>query len=646
MAKDLEKDPFQSIEHLKLDNGLEVFLAPGNETNLTSVRVEVDVGWIAENEKNWGVSHLLEHVLFRDKGLRDEMTYLQIIKEAGGSANGTTQRKMTSYFGTIPSAKGEWLLENFAKMLLVKNIEDTYVQKEKSTVELEIGTPGPITVMLGFYPTEILSPSYFKKENFWEREFGIETDARFTRTQEQLSNRKLTKQQVWDHYVKYYHPDNMRVYVAGKFNREKMLSLVHKTFGQLPQDKNGAKIPEDSRPVNKNRPYVDVAIADQVSSVAIGTKAVGMSQQEGEVLLSYTKYLAHTLMKEIRNKKGQTYTAWADNYVYGSYGYTAVSFQTPSANLNENVKILEDQIYLEAVQGLIEDKAVEEAKQLTLSEYSLMGREAEQLMENAQHYKANLKEFGIFVSPYKILNETTSDQYRAILKKYFIPSNKYEYTQRSPYLFPYDYILLYAAVAIVTFALLRKGITKEFKNDKIRWVRKIKYPPLKLLEASAWTIGFVTFLHLAYWFTGVTERSHLFDGNLFAEMYVGGGLWFVGLITIMLGVLCFLPRKLMVEEDKLIIKSVSYYSKKISLNEIESVGKTRCLIYPFPMNFWFKKVKFRFYFYSFKFWKEGLVINLKNGKSYFFSVEDAESARRELEGFLPKAEVEIYKEVA
>ncbi|MGZ3809867.1 MAG: insulinase family protein, partial [Bacteriovorax sp.] len=143
LAEEFAPDPYQSIEFIKLDNGMSVYFSPSEDTNLTSIRLEVDVGWEIENKTNWGVSHLLEHVLFRDKQLKEEMSYLQIIKEAGGSANGTTENRKTSFFGSIPYSKGSWLLENFSKMILEPKIINEYVQKEKSTVELEIGRPGP-----------------------------------------------------------------------------------------------------------------------------------------------------------------------------------------------------------------------------------------------------------------------------------------------------------------------------------------------------------------------------------------------------------------------------------------------------------------------------------------------------------------------
>jgi hypothetical protein len=52
------------------------------------------------------------------------------------------------------------------------------------------------------------------------------------------------------------------------------------------------------------------------------------------------------------------------------------------------------------------------------------------------------------------------------------------------------------------------------------------------------------------------------------------------------------------------------------------------------MSRWFKAVKYRFYFMTPKFWKKGLLISLKDGRAYFFSVNDAKKAKAELEVFL------------
>lgn len=644
-AEEAGIDPFESIEHYKLKNGMGVYLAPSEETNLTSIRVEVDVGWEAETKDNWGVSHLLEHVLFRDKQLREEMSYLQLIKEAGGSANGQTQRRLTSYYGTIPAAKGPWLLENFSKMLLVQKIENDYVSKEKSTVELEIGQPGPLTQILGFHPLEILNPRYLRQDGFWKKEFGKNFDNRFTETEEQLSNRRLTTQQVWDHYVKFYHPTNMRIYVAGKFKREEILSVIENTFAKL-QPRNGLKLIKESKPVMSGSPYIVESIGQDMSFVSLGTKANELSIKESDVLNSYTNYLAHKLMKEVRNKKGQTYTARNDNYIYGRYGYTAISFQTPNEHLGENYKVAKELIARQAENGKMSKEEVVEAINLTLSEYHLKGREAEQLMDNAITYHSIQENYGYFSSPYKALKETTVSEYNAILKKYFVQKNKYQVINRAPYLFAYDYIVFFGVVAVLTFTLLRRAITKDFKNDRLHWVRKIKYPPLKMLEGSVLLGGLVFFIHACYFINLAWGNLRFLEAHLITNLYLSGLITVSLLIVSLLIPLCAFPKKLMVVEDQLVMKSVTYYSRKIPLNEIVSIEKSKSLTYPFPISKWIFKVGFRYHFYNLKFWKDGVLINLKNGKSYFFGTDSADIVIAELSQFVPKEEKVRELEVA
>ncbi|MBC7539920.1 MAG: insulinase family protein [Bacteriovorax sp.] len=335
-AKEPGSDPYQAIEYIKLDNGVSVYLAPSEETNLTEIRLDVGVGWEAENKSNWGVSHLLEHVLFRDKQLKEEMSYLQIIKEAGGRANGQTDSRLTSYYGSIPSSKSKWLLDTFSKMLLHPNMTNENVQKEKSTVELEIGRPGPVTQALGFNPFDKFYPSYLKSSSFWETEFKISNDNLFSKSEEQLSNQKLTLVQINDHYNNYYYPSNMKLFVAGKFTKKEIMDTIIMTWGTL-KPRVGLSLKPVKKAEPRLEPYIHTDVTQENNSVYIGTKAWNFTNQDQEILSSYSNYLAHRLMKEIRNLKGQAYTAHAENYFHKDYGYTYVGFQTPKENLDSNL---------------------------------------------------------------------------------------------------------------------------------------------------------------------------------------------------------------------------------------------------------------------------------------------------------------------
>ncbi|UYL09437.1 insulinase family protein [Bdellovibrio sp. SKB1291214] len=635
-AAEIGEDPYKKIEHIKLKNGMQVFLAPSDEATTTSLRLEVGVGWDIEKSGEYGISHLLEHVLFRDKSLKDEMTYLQLIREAGGEANGSTSSRVTSYFGSIPAKKGTWLLESFGKMILVPSILPEFVQKEKGTVELEIGRPGPISETLGFNPMDYLYPSYLREPGFWKSEFGIKgNEDRFTRTEEQLSNRKLEPAQLEKHYADWYYPANMKLFVAGKYDRAQMMAEIEKTWGSLPA-KEGKKMPAPETPNPVERPFVRRTLWDGNPYVYLGAKAWNMSFKDTEIAQLYMEFLTHRLMKEIRNIKGQTYSANASVYFNRGYGYGAIQFQTPKEHLLENIDIAKDYIQKEAREGQITEAQMKEAITLYLSQYQLMGRDAEKMMSLASHYDSQLEEYGSFVSPFQVLQNMKLDEYKSSLKATFNENHAYEMVY-SPYLFfTFDIYVLYFLTAVVSFIGLRKFFTKPFAHDRLQWIRKIQYPPVKMMEALGLVAVYVGVIHFQMLLTRFATQSQFIQSHLFLSNYLSSVVWMFGTILIACGVYALMPRKMMVVDGKLMIKSVTYYSKLIPLEQISKVESFRGIAHPFAFKLWFKQVGFRNFFVTPKFWQKGLLIHLKNGKAYYYSVNQADKAALELTQILVK----------
>lgn len=630
---DEDIDPFSMIEFFELANGLKVFLAPSPEATLTEVRLEVDVGWAVETKHNLGVSHLLEHVLFRDKGLKDEMTYLQLIKEFGGEANGTTQVRLTSYFASIPAKKGEWLVQNISKMILEPSITEDYVQKEKSTVELERGRPGPITQILGFNPIDLFKPDYLNQDDFWESEFAISFDDAFSLSEEQLSTQKLTSDQVNTHYNDYYFPSNMRLFIAGKFNRENIIQLINEKWANVAA-REGKRLPPEQIPqMTDNHPYIIRTVTPNTPFISLGTKLVNVDVPGFYAATSYVEYLAHRFMKEIRNLKGQTYTANGESYEYKGAGYALVTFQTPKENLNENIDYAKSHIVNEAQSGNLTAEQFEELKTIYLAKYKLSGRESNNMMSFATNYWAIIHEFGKFTSPYDSIKKMSLQEFNAQLKKHFKPELKYEVIWQDPYFFAYDYILLYALTTIIFFQFLRKLLLQRFDNTQVRWIRKIRYLPLKLIEVGLIVVGWYILLHVQYPFDYLILHSGWIQSSVIFSFYIPAIFKIILALVIAQGLLSMTPRKLMVHEKDLLLKSISYFSKKIPLTEISSVETITAI----GLLFSFKKllrVNYRFYFFEPLIWRKGILIYLKNGQAYFFSVSAPDKTCQELKLFL------------
>ncbi len=632
------KDPYAGIESIKLDNGLRVYLAPSSEASLFEFRLEVDVGSGGEAEGSYGLSHLLEHVLFRDKHLKDEMSYLQLIQEAGGYANGGTAWDQTFYFASIPHSKSEWLLSTLGKMILEPKFSDEYVEKEKSTVELERGRPHAISEMLQFDYLKFLFPKYLKRKDIWQTQFGVSFNKPYTLTEEQLSTPKLTTAQVSKHYDDYYTPSNMRLFISGKFNRDKMLQLITQKWGQLAA-RSGKKVPAPEAKFAE-KPFRRLEVTDRTPSVYLGTLIWDSNLTEQLVLDSYIEYLAHRLMKEIRNLKGQTYSARGYTSTHRTYGLAYVQFETQSDRFDENLNLARKYIKDEAMRGGLSSDQVDEALKLYLQKLALRGREAEDMMDLAIQMASAEQDFGAFESPFLSLANVGVDQYNEILKKHFRPDRVYEQLYSPPLLFRTDSILWLALVAILTFMGLRKLLTKSFSNDGLRWVRKVELPPLRIFEVLILFGAYFAYIHFDYIvYSGLSSVWDRFATSVITSYLYSGASMF-GALFFAQGALSLLPGKLMVMDHFFIIKSISYFSKRMLISDIQSIETLH--VNPLSWKPWLK-VKHRFYFFNPKFWQAGLMISLKDGRSYFFGVAEPQKAADELRKIVRMHETTVSK---
>jgi len=94
-------NPYKNLTHYTLSNGLEVYLLPDEKSKNIHIEVDVKVGMGVEDANNAGLSHLVEHIVFRDQRVEDS-DYYDIIKDKGATfVNGYTTYYKTQYLATI-----------------------------------------------------------------------------------------------------------------------------------------------------------------------------------------------------------------------------------------------------------------------------------------------------------------------------------------------------------------------------------------------------------------------------------------------------------------------------------------------------------------------------------------------------------------
>ncbi|NDI87339.1 M16 family metallopeptidase [Undibacterium crateris] len=213
----------EGITEYRLANGLRVLLAPDASKPTTTVNVTYLVGSRHESYGETGMAHLLEHMVF--KGTKTSGNIMQELSKRGMQFNGTTFYDRTNYYETFPASEDnlQWALNMEADRMVNSKIARVDLDTEFSVVrnEMEMGENNPFSVLW-----KQLSAVTFDWHNYGHSTIGARSD---------VEGVKIDNLQAF--YRKYYQPDNAVLMVAGKFDAQKTLALIEKTFGAIAKPK-------------------------------------------------------------------------------------------------------------------------------------------------------------------------------------------------------------------------------------------------------------------------------------------------------------------------------------------------------------------------------------------------------------------------
>jgi len=207
------------IEEYRLANGLQILLFPDEAQSTTTVNITYRVGSRHESQGEFGMAHLLEHLVF--KGTPRHRDIPEAFAARGVSYNGTTTTDRTNYFASF-NAKEETLdfvLGLEADRMLNSFIARADLDKEMSVVrnEYERGENDPMQVL--FKRVQAVAYDWHPYGN---STIGAKSD---------IENVPIERLQAF--YKRFYRPDNATLLVAGRFDKARTLARIAASFGPL-----------------------------------------------------------------------------------------------------------------------------------------------------------------------------------------------------------------------------------------------------------------------------------------------------------------------------------------------------------------------------------------------------------------------------
>jgi len=208
------------IHEYKLDNGLKLIVKEDHRAPIMVSQVWYKVGSSYEHDGITGVSHVLEHMMFKGTKAVPSGEFSQIISENGGRENAFTSQDYTAYFQTMEKSRLPVSFELEADRMRNLTIPDEEFLKEVQVVmeERRMRTednPQSLTYEQ-FNATAYASSSYRLPVIGW---------------MDDLENMRVDDLRDW--YQKWYAPNNATLVVVGDVDPEEVYALAKKHFGPL-----------------------------------------------------------------------------------------------------------------------------------------------------------------------------------------------------------------------------------------------------------------------------------------------------------------------------------------------------------------------------------------------------------------------------
>jgi zinc protease len=228
------------VQEFILDNGLKVLLLEDHKSPAVTFQVWYRVGSRNEKDGKSGLSHFLEHMLFKGTQKLKPEEYSRIIAKNGGRSNAFTSSDVTVYFATMSRDKIGIEIELEADRMANALLGETYFEPEKKVIQEErrLRTEDNPVSALG----EVAGAVAYMVHPYRRPVIGWMDDIQ-----------NLTRQDLVDYYKLYYAPNNAFIVMTGDFSTQEMLPKIKAAFGKIPRGLEPPKVRAEEPPQQGER---------------------------------------------------------------------------------------------------------------------------------------------------------------------------------------------------------------------------------------------------------------------------------------------------------------------------------------------------------------------------------------------------------
>ncbi|MCX5905829.1 MAG: pitrilysin family protein [Deltaproteobacteria bacterium] len=253
-----------------LPNGLKVILLENHKAPLVTFQVWYRVGSRNEDWGKTGLSHMLEHMMFKGTPKVGPEEFSRIIQENGGNDNAFTSRDFTAYFENLSADRIQVAIELESDRMqnLILREKDFRTERMVVTEERRLRTEDNPQA----YLSEQLEATAFQVHPYhWPTVGWMEDIARFT------------LEALKQYHQTYYQPANAFLVIVGDFKKEDLLPKIEKAFGPIPR----GMVPDperDREPQQTGERRIDAKREAHLPAILMGYHVPNLQESDSYVL--------------------------------------------------------------------------------------------------------------------------------------------------------------------------------------------------------------------------------------------------------------------------------------------------------------------------------------------------------------------------
>jgi predicted Zn-dependent peptidase len=325
----------QSFDHRDvsrtiLPNGLRIVTEPVTHVRSVAMGIWIGTGSRRETPEQNGISHFIEHMLFKGTTHRSAEEIAKVVDSTGGNLDAYTSKELVSYNTKVIDDHLDLGFDVLSDLVLNPLFQPDDIEKEKSVILEEL-------------KMEVDNPEYLVHETFFSKFWKRHPLGRsILGTKATIGS--YTQEMIRGYYSDVYVPANMVITAAGRISHQQIVDLVTKYFGDLPA---GSAAPAEAPPEIATPLVLKSKRSLEQVHLCIGVPALPVAHPQ-----RYAAYVLSTILgggmssrlfQNVREKHGLAYSIFTELNLYRDAGCLAVYSGTSTEHVKKVVGMVVDE---------------------------------------------------------------------------------------------------------------------------------------------------------------------------------------------------------------------------------------------------------------------------------------------------------------